>query len=113
MEPSAWVILLLSSAGGAALGVILGTAQWFVLRRHVRRAGLWIGANALAWAIGMPLIFIAAGLPRAGTSTLAIAGIMLVTVAVAGAVVGAIEGPFLARLMRSSGQRHPLPPISL
>lgn len=102
-EPSASMILLLSAAAGAALGLILGAAQWVVLRDHVRRAGLWIGANALAWAVGMPLIFLAAGMPASQTSALAIGALALVTVGVTGAVVGAIEGAFLRLLLRTAG----------
>lgn len=102
-EPGTAMILLLSAAAGAALGLILGAAQWVVLRDHVRRAGLWIGANALAWAAGMPLIFLAAGIPTAHTSALAIGALVLVTVGVTGAVVGAIEGAFLRLLLRTAG----------
>ena len=92
-----------SPAAGAALGVILGAAQWVVLRGHVKRAGIWIGANALAWTAGMPLIFLAAGLPSPHTSALAIGAFVTITVAVAGAVVGAIEGAFLRLLLRAAG----------
>jgi hypothetical protein len=100
-EPALPMILLLSAAAGAVLGMILGAAQWVVLRNHVRRSGRWIVANALAWAAGMPLIFLAAGLPGPHTSTLSIAALLLVTVAIAGAVVGAIEGMFLRSLIRT------------
>jgi hypothetical protein len=98
-QPSLAIILLLSTAAGAALGLILGTAQWFVLRNHVARAGVWIGANALAWAVGMPLIFLAAGIPGPHTSALAIAALALIAVGIAGAVVGAVEGAFLVRIV--------------
>lgn len=101
--PSLPVIVGLSAAAGAALGVILGAAQWFVLREHVRRAPVWIAANALAWATGMPLIFIAAGIPGPRASVVSIAALLLVTVAAAGAVVGAVEAPFLRLLAR-----HPI-----
>jgi hypothetical protein len=101
--PSASEIFLLSAAAGAALGLILGAAQWVVLRGHVRRAGLWIGGNALAWAAGMPLIFLAAGIPAPHTSVLEIGALVLVTVGVTGAVVGAIEGVFLRLLLRPAG----------
>src|SRR4051812_7560177 len=30
-----------------------GTAQWLILRRHVRRAGRWILATAVAWTAGL------------------------------------------------------------
>lgn len=101
--PGLAMILLLSAAAGAALGLILGVAQWVVLRNHVKRAGIWIGANALAWTAGMPLIFLAAGLPSPHTSALAIGAFVMITVAVAGAVVGAIEGAFLRLLLRPAG----------
>lgn len=101
--PSLPMVLLLSAAAGAALGLILGVAQWLVLRRYVPRAGIWIGANALAWTGGMPLIFLAAGLPSPHTSALAIGAFVMFTVAVAGAVVGAIEGAFLRLLLRAAG----------
>ena len=101
-EPGPAMLIVLSAAAGALLGSILGVAQWVVLRRHVRRAGLWIGANVLAWAAGMPLIFLAAGLPEAHASMLSVAALLLVTVAVAGAVVGAIEGVFLRVLLAHS-----------
>ena len=100
--PSLWMIVGLSAAAGAALGVILGAAQWFVLREHVRGARMWIAANALAWAAGMPLIFLAAGLPAPHTSALAIGALVLITVGVTGAVVGAIEGAFLRLLLRTA-----------
>ena len=95
-------IVALSAAAGAVLGVILGGAQWFVLREHVRRARLWIGANALAWAAAMPLIFIAAGMPGPHASTASIGALLLATVGVAGAVVGTVEASFLRLLLRSA-----------
>lgn len=97
--PSLSMIVGLSAAAGAALGLILGVAQWFVLREHVRHANLWIAANALAWAAGIPIIFLAAGIPGPHASALSIATLQLATVGVAGAVVGAIEGVFLRRLL--------------
>jgi hypothetical protein len=100
--PRVATIVLLSAAAGAALGLILGVAQWFVLREHVRHAGMWIAANALAWAAGMPLLFIAAGIPGPHASVLSIAALLLATVGVAGAVVGAIEGAFLRLLFRTA-----------
>jgi len=31
----------------------IGMAQWLELRRHVKHAGRWVGASALAWALGL------------------------------------------------------------
>jgi len=39
-------------SGGAMCGLILGVAQWLVLRRRARSAGWWIPANILSWAAG-------------------------------------------------------------
>ena len=33
-------------------GLVLGTSQWLVLRRQVQRAGWWIPATIVAWALG-------------------------------------------------------------
>lgn len=104
-EPGLALTLLLSAAAGAALGLILGVAQWIVLRAHIRRASLWIAANAIAWTAGMPLIFLAAGIPEPHTSAIVIAALVLLSAGAAGAVVGAIEGAFLRTLLASGGAR--------
>jgi hypothetical protein len=44
---------LLAAGLGLVLGCFLGAPQWRVLRRHAARSGWWVGANALAWAVGM------------------------------------------------------------
>ena len=68
------------------------------LRGKVERAGVWMPANMLAWAFGMPVIFwgvdMAFKMAAIWQSVLVMAGSLLV----AGAVVGAIHGAFLARL---------------
>jgi hypothetical protein len=93
--------LLLAVPLGLVAGAILGFPQWRVLRRHVRRAGWWLVANALAWACGMPLVFVAAGV-RPVASTFATAVMVVASLAAAGAVVGAIHGAFLVRLLAAS-----------
>lgn len=91
--------ILLSIVAGAALGAILGAAQWFVLRRHLPRARMWIVANALAWMCAMPVIFLAAALPGEHASLPAIGALVLLAVGLAGAIVGLVEGVFLRRLI--------------
>jgi len=94
-EPPQWITLLLAAGLGAAAGAVLSFAQWLVLRGKVRRAGLWIPANMLAWACGMPVIFwgmdLAFKLSAVWQSVLVVGGAILV----AGLVVGAIHGRFL------------------
>ncbi|MCY3896536.1 MAG: hypothetical protein OXG17_08710 [Chloroflexi bacterium] len=48
-----------------AVGLLAGTLQWLVLRRHVKRAAWWIPASALAMVAGMPLAGFAAMLALA------------------------------------------------
>lgn len=97
---SAALTYLLAAALGLAAGPVLGGAQALLLRRYVRGAGWWAAANAAAWLVGMPLIFagmdIAFAIPRA-----LIVLVVLVTTAAAGAVVGAIHGAALVRLLRA------------
>lgn len=97
-EPAQWIVLLLAAGMGAVGGAVLSFAQWQVLRRKVERAGVWIPANMLAWAFGMPVIFwgvdMAFKLPEAWHSVL----LMAATLFVAGAIVGAIHGFFLVKL---------------
>lgn len=100
-EPSQWVQWLLAAALGVVAGPILSGVQWFVLRRHVARAGWWIPANSLAWAVGMPLVFIAVG-TAAETGSLTLRGALfaLGIIAAAGSVVGMIHGLVLVRLLK-------------
>jgi hypothetical protein len=86
------MVYTLAALMGLVAGAILGTPQWLVLRRHVRRAAIWILANALAWVPGMVLAFVAADFifsAGIGMSTIVLAIATLVAI---GAVVGAIHG---------------------
>jgi hypothetical protein len=102
VEPPQWIVLLLAAGLGLVGGAVLSFAQWLVLRKNVKRAGLWIPANMLAWALGMPLIFwgidVAFKMSEVWQSVLLMAVVLLVT----GAVVGAIEGAFLVRMAKDN-----------
>jgi uncharacterized membrane protein len=95
VEPPEWITLLLAAGLGAVAGAVLSFAQWMVLRGKVKKAGLWIPANMLAWAVGMPIIFIGMDLAFKTTEpwqmVLVVAGALLT----AGIFVGAIHGRFL------------------
>ncbi len=97
-EPSLGIVLLLSAGLGAVAGAVLSFAQWLAMRKRVRRAGRWIPANMLAWLVGMPIIFWGIETAQKGQpiyqSALLLAGVLLLT----GAVVGAIHGAFLVRM---------------
>jgi hypothetical protein len=92
---------------GLAVGPVLGFFQWLALRRHVRRAGIWIPANAVAWAFGMAIIFAGAGTLPEGATPISIAGVLALTFLVAGAAVGAVHGLVLIRLLGQPLPRDP------
>ncbi len=100
-EPSTVVVYLLAVVMGLGLGAVLGVPQWMTLKQHVPQAGLWILANALAWAVGMPIIFIGIDMIVAmGTSVIVVA--VLRTLILTGLAVGSIHGLFLVWLTRQS-----------
>jgi hypothetical protein len=99
-EPSATMAYGLAALMGLVAGTILGTPQWLVLRYHVRRAALWIPANALAWMPGMVLAFVGAdSIFSAGSGVSTVVRVIAILVAI-GAVVGAIHGLVLVWLSR-------------
>jgi hypothetical protein len=104
-EPSLPVILGLAAIMGAILGVVLAVAQWWVLRRHVRHASVWLAANATAWLVAMPLIFLLVGSTIAEHHTLGSLALLALGIGGAGLVVGSIHGIFLIRLL-SRGERQ-------
>lgn len=99
-EPAQWIVLLLAAGMGAVGGAVLSFAQWLVLRGKVGRAGIWMPANMLAWALGMPVIFwgvdMAFKMAVIWQSVLVMAGSLFV----AGAVVGTVHGAFLVQLAK-------------
>jgi len=97
-EPAQWIVLLLAAGLGVVGGALLSFAQWLTMRKKVPLASLWIPANMLAWLVGMPVIFwgidVAQKLDGLIWLILFMAGVLLLT----GMVVGAIHGAFLVRL---------------
>lgn len=84
---------------GLVLGIILGAAQWIVLRQQTARASRWIWANAAAWSVGMPLVFVGMGLvPWPATAIVAIP-IIVLTCCLVGIIVGVIHGRVLVQLV--------------
>ncbi len=39
------------------IGLAVGVAQWLMLRRALERAGWWVAANAVGWALGSLALF--------------------------------------------------------
>jgi hypothetical protein len=103
-EPPQWLTLLLAAGLGAAAGAVLSFAQWLVLRGKSRRAGLWIPANMLAWACGMPIIFEGIDLAFKVSQLWLSVLIAAIGILAAGLVVGAIHGRFLVKIAESHYQ---------
>lgn len=94
------MIYALAAGMGLVLGAILGLPQWLALRRYLPNAGWWVLANALAWTLGMVVIFIGTSFIPASGFTWQIAILLLLFVVAAGAVVGVVHGWFFIWLLR-------------
>lgn len=100
VDPTAGVVL-----AGASFGIL----QWLVLRRHIARAGWWLLASPIGWAVGALVVRAADRVGVFGAAERAIRAIglpMSDTVVVAllfgvfGAVYGAVTGIVLAWLIQ-------------
>lgn len=107
-EPPFAVVIVLAALLGGGLGALLGAGQWLVLRRHVRRSGRWVLANALGWTAGMVVAF--------GGSALVGEGVPVGVIALVGALTGAAMAlaPAVATgrallAFAEDGRRRPLP----
>lgn len=100
-EPAPLVQYGLAVLLGLLTGPILGLAQWAVLRRAIaQHAGRWLWANAAAWAVGMPLIFLGMDFVPWDGGRMAMAAAIYAVCAATGVVVGAIHGRVLVTLTR-------------
>jgi hypothetical protein len=91
---------------GTWIGTVLGLAQWFVLRTHVRNGISWVFANALAWGLALLVILMGTTWMKPGEFTIETAFIYLVTGATTGVVVGSVTGIALVWLLKRRLLRH-------
>jgi hypothetical protein len=92
--------LTLLAVLGAVLLTSIGTAQWLELRQHVPHAGRWVGASALAWALGLG-VFSAVATPlwQPGQSPALIAAIGLLGALAMAVTMAVTTGLVLQRLL--------------
>jgi hypothetical protein len=91
-----------------ALLASIGTAQWLILRRHVRRAGRWILATTVAWTVGLA-VFLGFTMPlwRPGQPVAAVIAVGLAGGLLMAATTSVITGWALVRL--SAERERPVP----
>lgn len=98
-EPPQAVVLLLAAGLGLVAGAILSFAQYLALRGKVAHAGWWIPANMVAWAVGLPVVFWAIDLAFKLPVLWQAVALMVVALLAMGAIVGAIHGAVLVRMV--------------
>lgn len=98
-EEHSTALVLAGAAGlGAGMGLVMGTAQWLVLRRRLAPAWTWIPASILGWGIGMVPAFWVALLPEAGASVGERLGLGALGGLLMGLAVGAVTGSALSHM---------------
>ena len=85
------------AVGRAVFGFVVGVAQWFVLKQKFDRAGWWILASTMGWAVGGAVYW---AVDKAAVSRAVVGAVVG---AVSGAVGGTITGIVLIWLLR-----HPI-----
>jgi len=101
LETPLALVLLLAAGLGAVAGPLLAAFQWLSLRKALpSKAWLWLPANALAWTLGMPVIFLAAQANELTSNATTIAALVALAILVAGAIVGAVHGRVLLGLVQ-------------
>jgi hypothetical protein len=102
VEPPALPVVLLLAAGlGAFAGPVLAFFQWRELRKVLDRgAALWLPANGVAWALGMPVIFLGAQANEVTSDASTVAALVALSLLVAGGIVGAVHGRVLLWLVQ-------------
>ena len=98
--PSAVLQVVMGAMLGFGLGVMMGFAQWIVLRQYVLRAGWWILFSALGWAGGMTVIFAGMNVIPDSASTALIVMMSVASAVAMGATFAAITGIGLIWLLR-------------
>jgi hypothetical protein len=98
-EPTLPMLLGGAAVIGGLAGAILAVPQWLVLRRLVARAGWWVPAHVLGWALGMLVAFVGVAAIGEQTPPLVAAGIGATTGLVMGALVAAMTGLAVAWLV--------------
>ncbi len=98
-----WLLVVLGVPAGLLLLGSIGTAQWLVLRRYVRRSASWIVTTAVAWTAGLG-VFLVVSMPlwQPGQALVLTVGIGALGGLLMAATMAAITGAGLVRLFERS-----------
>lgn len=88
-----------SFVNGAVVGMIIGFAQWLLLRRYLQAASWWVSTTAVAMALSSVVSVL--WLPSIGSGGLVA---WPLTMSVTGVIVGAVTGITLVGLLRRSAK---------
>ena len=105
-EPATALVLAGAAGLGVGMGLVMGAAQWLVLRRRFAPAWRWIPASMLGWGIGMVPAFWVALLPGAGASVGERLGLGAAGGVLMGLAVGAVTGWALSHMSSSEPTRR-------
>lgn len=106
VELHLWQHLVFASVLGVIAGPVLAYFQWRVLRRYIKIGALWwLPANSAAWSLGMPIIFLGVHFVVTSSNWILSVALAAATLLLAGAVVGAVHGIVLRRLMNRGSSK--------
>lgn len=91
------------------LGFSVGVAQWVVLQRHVRQAGVWLLVTAIGWTLSFDWLTAGQGLAPFLYTRIGLNGAFVVSGIVAGLVYGTVSGIVLAWLLHHPNVTPALP----
>ncbi|MFC9994039.1 hypothetical protein [Nocardia sp. NPDC127526] len=96
------------AAGALIMVFALGIAQWIVLRRFTDRAVLWIWGTAVAWVAGLiSFTLVTSPLWQPGQAVPLVAAIGALGGLVMAAVMAAVTGAFLTRVLAAGHATRP------
>ncbi len=91
---------------GAAIGTVIGYAQWLILKIANKKAIWWVGANAFAWSLGLVVAFIGAGINKSSGFQIHPTLVTVATGAVMGIIISSITGLVLVWLLQPRLRHH-------
>ncbi len=97
----AWLWIVIGIIGVPFFLVSIGGAQWLELRKHIKKAWIWILANAIAWPVGVMIPVLGIQLVPDTSAVWIFILAAIISGVLMGAAVGAITGLFLLKLLEN------------